>query len=591
MNKLELLAPAQNIECAMAAINSGADAIYIGAKSFGARKNAGNPLEDIEKIVNYAHLFNVKVYVTVNTILKDEELETCEKLIWDLYNIKVDALIVQDLGILNLNLPPIALHASTQCDNRSVEKVQFMENVGFRRVILARELSIDKIEKIRKNTNVELEYFVHGALCVCYSGQCYMSEYIGGRSANRGECAQACRMKYSLVDENDNLIARDKYLLSLKDNNLSKHLDKLIKAGITSFKIEGRLKDANYVKNIVLFYNNLLQNYPRQGQGKIISDFTPNPYKTFNRGYTDDYLFDKKDNIYNFETPKSTGEYIGEILSSSGNNFVIKTAKTLNPQDGLCYIANNELEGCLVNKSEVLKSGVKVYPNKNVNLKKGDKIYRNIDVEFNKTLANSKTSRKLEVEFAVQDKGLSVYDKNGNKEFLEFKDFEIANNQEKMKENFEKCLKKTSGTPFIVSKITYDINNMPFIPVSILNEMRRNILDKLSDKILSRYKTKKPSVIDVSKYPENTGDYHLNVHNKKAEEFYEMCGVKVKERSFESSKSKNKKYELMRCKHCLKKVFLGCSSKTNLYLTDKIKVKYPLEFDCKNCEMIVHSPN
>ena len=359
MNKLELLAPAQNLECAISAINSGADAIYIGAKSFGARKNAGNSLQDIEKLVNYAHLFNIKVYVTVNTILKDNELEECRKLIWDLYKIKVDALIVQDMGILNMDLPPIALHASTQCNNRTPEKVKFLENIGFRRVILARELPLDKIEKIHKNTNVELEHFIHGALCVCYSGQCYMSEFIGGRSANRGECAQACRMKYTLVDKDNNIILKDKYLLSLKDNNLSKHLDKLIKAGVTSFKIEGRLKDANYVKNIVLFYNNLLQNYPRQAQGKIIADFTPNPYKTFNRGYTDDCLFNKKDNIYNFDTPKSMGEYIGNILSSNGKSFIDKTSKKISPQDGLCFITTNELEGCLVNKVENVKSGIK----------------------------------------------------------------------------------------------------------------------------------------------------------------------------------------------------------------------------------------
>jgi len=590
MSKLELLAPAQNIECAMSAINSGADAIYIGAKSFGARKNAGNSIETIKKIVDYAHLFNVKVYVTVNTIISDDELAECEKLIWELYEIKVDAIIVQDLGILNLNLPPIALHASTQCDNRTADKVNFLKEIGFRRVILARELPHDKIEKISKSTDVELEHFIHGALCVCYSGQCYMSEFIGGRSANRGECAQSCRLKYSLVNSKNEIILRDKYLLSLKDNNLSKHLDKLIKAGVVSFKIEGRLKDSNYVKNTVLYYHNLLKKYQRQGQGIIISDFEPDIYKTFNRGFVDDYLFNKKDNIYNFDTPKSIGEYLGEVISINENHLVLKTNKKVNAQDGLCYFVAGILEGCLVNKVENVKSGVKVFANKKVKLKKGDKVYRNIDFEFNKILQNSKTTRKLEVEFVVSKDSITVFDKNKNKETYFFENFEKANDTNKMKENYEKSLRKTNETPFIVSKISYSDNDLSFVPVSKLNEIRRKLLEDLQSKILSRYKVKKASLIDASKFPMENGDYRLNVHNKLAEEFYEICGCNVLEKSFEREKKKNKQYELMRMKHCLKKATLGCDSKEDLFLIDQKGVKYPLFFDCKNCEMVVLSP-
>ena len=407
MEKLELLAPAQNYKTAISAINCGADAVYIGAPRFGARVNAKNSIDDIKRVCDYAHLFNVKVYVTLNTILNDEELIECEKLIWKLYEIQIDAIIIQDFGILQLSLegklPPISLHASTQCDIRDIEKVQFFEEIGLKRVILARELPLTQIEKIRKNTNIQLEHFIHGALCVSYSGQCYMSAFIGGRSANRGECAQACRKKYSVVDKNGKTILKNQYLLSLKDNNLSNHLDKLVKAGVMSFKIEGRLKDENYVKNTVLFYHNKLKNYPRQSFGSIISDFTPDPSKTFNRRFCDDYLFNKKDDIYNFITPKSMGEYLGNVISANDKCFVIKTKTEISAQDGLCFIIGNELIGCLVNSVEHTKDGVKIYPNKKLNLQKGIEVYRNLDTQFNKILENSKTCRKLDVNFMVYD--------------------------------------------------------------------------------------------------------------------------------------------------------------------------------------------
>ncbi|MBQ2983608.1 MAG: U32 family peptidase [Candidatus Gastranaerophilales bacterium] len=590
MEKLELLAPAQNKACAISAINCGADAIYIGASAYGARKNASNSLGDIKEIIDYAHLFNVKVYITLNTILNDEELKNCEKLIHELYEIKADAIIIQDMGILELDLPPIALHASTQCDNRTTEKIKFLEDIGFKRAILARELPLNKIEEIKKNTHIQLEHFIHGALCVSYSGQCYMSEYIGKRSANKGECAQACRMKYSLVDENNNFLAKDKYLLSLKDNNLSKHLDKLINAGVMSFKIEGRLKDENYIKNTVLYYHKLLKNYPRQSIGKVFEDFEPSPDKTFNRGFCDDYLFNKKDNIYNFSTPKSMGEFLGEVISKNDNNFVIKTKKEINAQDGLCFVVSNDLQGCLVNKIEIVKNGIKIIPNKKLNLKIGDKIYRNIDVKFNKTLENSKIARKLAIDFIVQKDKLIVKDERNNKEEIIFEDFEIANNQQKMKENFEKCLNKSQDLPYFVKNITFDTDNLPFIPVSKLNELRRTILNNLSLKILSRYKVKKGGKINIAKFPQEKGDYRLNVHNNSAKEFYEMCDCEVLEKSLETKKE-NKQYELMRTKHCLKRAFLGCDIQKKLYLIDRTSEKYPLKFDCKNCEMIILSPD
>lgn len=593
MERLELLAPAQDYKTAISAINCGADAIYIGAHSFGARINASNSLEDIKKVIDYAHLFNVKVYITINTILNDEELKECEKLIHKLYEIQADAIIFQDFGILELSLenklPPIVLHASTQCDIRTLEKVKFFEEIGIKRVILARELSLNQIEKIRKNTNIQLEHFVHGALCVSYSGQCYLSHFIGKRSANKGQCAQACRKKYSLVDEEGKTILKNQYLLSLKDNNLSNHLDKLIKAGVMSFKIEGRLKDENYVKNTVLYYHEKLKNYPRQSYGQIIKDFTPNPNKTFNRGFCDDYLFNKKDNIYNFNSPKSMGEFIGEIISSNEKNFVIKTKAEINPQDGLCFISNNELIGCLVNKCEKTKDGVKIYPNKKINISKNTKIYRNSDIKFNKTLENSKTTRKLNVNFVVYDDKIEVFDDFNNKLSLNYEYEQKANNEELMRENFKKALSKTTDTPFLTQKIEFRVQNMPFLPVSKINELRREILEKLVQKILSKYKTKKQKPIDIAKFPYDEGDYKLNVHNSKAREFYELCGCKIIENSFESiEKHKNK--ELMRTRHCLRKATLGCENSKKLFLLDEKNLKYPLEFDCKNCEMVILAP-
>ena len=593
MQKLELLAPAKNYTTAIDAINSGADAVYIGANLFGARHSASNSIEDIKKVTDYAHLFNVKVYVTLNTILDDDELIEAEKIIKQLYKIKVDAVIIQDFGILNLaaenKLPPIVLHASTQCDIRDLEKVKFFEEIGLKRVILARELTLTDIEKIRKNTNIELEHFIAGALCVCYSGQCYLSSYIGQRSANRGQCAQACRKQYSLINKKGEYLAKNKYLLSLKDNNLSSHLDKLIKAGVTSFKIEGRLKDENFIKNNVYFYHKLLEKYPRISKGKILADFTPKLEKTFNRGFCDDYLFNKKDNIYNFLTPKSTGEFLGKITSINENNFTVKTNSSVNPQDGLIFISDNSISGCLVNKTDKLKDGIKIYPNKKLNLKKGDGVYRNLDTEFNKTLKNTVFQRKLEIKFIVYKDKITVFDEDNNKTFIEFESQETAKDKDKMKDNFIKSLSKTTDTPFLVSDIEFKTEDIPFLPVSKVNEIRREISEKLKELILSRYKVKKQPPLNIAKFPKDKGDYRLNVHNKKAREFYELCGCKVCQDSFEKLKDK-KNLELMRTKHCLKRAFLDCGTNEELYLVDEKNVKYPLKFDCKNCEMVILSP-
>ncbi len=593
MEKLELLAPAKDYNTALDAINCGADAIYIGANKFSARKNASNSIEDIKKIVDYAHIFNVKVYVTLNTILNDEELKEAIKIIDELYKIKVDALIIQDFGLLQLSLEnkiaPIVLHMSTQADNRTLKKVKFFEQIGIKRVILARELTIDEIKKMKKNTSLELEHFVAGALCVCYSGICYMSQYIGQRSANRGVCAQACRKKYSLVDDKGKYIIKNKHLLSLKDNNLSKHLDKLIKAGVKSFKIEGRLKESNYIKNNVSYYNNMLKGYPRTSHGKIISDFTPNPYKTFNRGFCDDYLFNKKDNIYFFDTPKSKGELLGKVTSIGQNFFTVKTNLKINHQDGLFFKSGDDFTGCLVNRAEVIKEGYKIFPNKKINIKKDTEIFRNIDVEFNKVLENSKTTRKLDVSFIVEKDKISVIDENSTKVTAQIESDELAKNKEKMKENYIKSLSKTTDTPYFVKKIEFKTDEIMFLAVSKLNEIRREILDNLTNKILEKYKVKKQKPVDIAQFPLEKGDYRLNVLNEKAKEFYSNCGCNVEEYALEKTNDyKNK--ELMRMRHCLKRATIGCKDTRELFLEDDRNVLYPLKFDCKNCQMAVVAP-
>lgn len=396
LRKTELLAPAKNKIAAFAAINSGADAVYIGAPAFGARVAASNSFEDIQEIVNFAHKFNVKVHVTVNTILKDEELPEAVKLIEKLYEIGVDAIIIQDAGLMKLavenKLPPIVLHASTQCNNRSLEKIKFLEEVGFSRAVLARELSLEQIKNICQNTDIEIETFVHGALCVSYSGQCYMSCSIGGRSANRGECAQPCRKKYSLVDDKGNFIARDKHLLSLKDFNASKYLENLVNAGVKSFKIEGRLKDVNYVRNVTAFYRQELDKFSgKTSSGKVFLDFEPDLKKSFNRGFTS-YFLEKREKCFNFNSPKMKGEKVGKIVKSAEGWIEFeKNSVQLSVQDGICYFEEDELKGCLVNKIV----GNKVYLNKKIIIPINTVVFRNYDVTFDNLLTNSKTKRRL----------------------------------------------------------------------------------------------------------------------------------------------------------------------------------------------------
>lgn len=589
MNKVELLAPAKNLETAIAAISSGADAIYIGANNFGARKNAPNSLDDIKKLVEYAHLFYVRIHVVINTILNDSELAEAVKLVENLYNIGVDAIIVQDMGLINLaiqgKLPPIQIHASTQCNNRTLEKVKFFDKLGVSRVILARELSEAQIADICNEVSCELETFVHGALCVSYSGQCYFSYANGGRSANRGECAQPCRKKYSLIDENGKIILKDKYLLSLKDFNASESLQNLVNSGVKSFKIEGRLKDINYVKNVVAYYNNELNKYAsRTSSGKVFLDFEPNVDKTFNRGYTD-YFLTGRTQCFNFLSPKSRGEKIGKIKRIFHNYFEIDA--DLHPQDGLCFIKEGEMTGFLVNKVE----GNKIYPNKMDGLKTGTLLYRNYNSLFEKKLQNSKTVRKIAVSFLLKNGLIIVRDEDNNTVQLSLPIGEPPKDINKMKETLISQLRKTGDTPYYVYDIDIADDNISFLPVSKINELRREILSLLSKERLTNFVRLSQNPISYSTFLDDKIDYHGNVFNIEAKKFYEECNCNVIEPAIETSQKVPAGIELMRTKHCLKFAAGLCSQPCKkLYLVDHKGKKYPLKFDCKNCEMVVLNP-
>lgn len=575
--KTELLSPAKDKETAFAAIDCGADAVYMGAAAFGARKNAPNSLADIRDVVNYAHKFRVKVFITLNTILTDSELNEAVTLAGELDKIGVDALIVQDMGFLEkIKTIGIPVHISTQADNRDLEKVSFFNNLGAARVVLARELSLKQIKEIHDaNPNLELEAFVHGALCVSYSGQCYLSQYIGGRSANRGECAQPCRKKYSVETVDGKIIAKDIYALCLKDFNASNRLKDMIDAGVYSFKIEGRLKDSNYVKNITAYYRHELDKYSQKSSsGKSIYPFKPNPQKSFNRGFTD-YFLEKRKDCFSLNSPKSRGEYIGVISEVKNGCIKICTDKTIHPQDGL----TDGIDGFLVNKIE----NNYVYPNRPVKFKAGDKIYRNVDVEFEKQVAQ-KVKRQIGVNINITDE-LTLVDEDGIKVSIPITGGEAAKNPEKMKETFVKQFSKTGESDFYIEDIKI-ASELPFMPVSRINELRRSAFDKLMQKRLDEYKREEHKNLVYCPYYKSQIDYRGNVHNLSAKDFYKKCGAEVCEMSLETELPKHP-VELMRTKHCIKYALGMCKSPEKLVLRDEYGKVYPLKFDCKKCEMSV----
>lgn len=601
MRKIELLAPAKNLETGIAAINYGADAVYIGAPKFGARAAVGNTLEDIGKLIKYAHQYWAKVFITMNTILYDNELKEAEAQIHELYKLGADALIVQDMGILEMDLPPIELHASTQTHNYDLERIQFLEKAGFKRIILARELSLEQIKEIKANTTVDLEYFVNGALCVCLSGQCYFSHAISGRSANRGECSQACRMKYDLEDADGNVLAKDKHLLSLKDLNLSNELSDIVNAGICSLKIEGRLKDISYIKNITSHYSEKLdatinknKELVRASSGHTKVNFKPDPERTFNRGFTPYFFKERVPEIANFFSPKSLGKEIGKIIAVRKDHFLIKSKLPLHNGDGLCFFNKSKLlKGIQVNGVK----GDKIYPNDMSMICDGATLYRNNDHEFAKELKQDKSVRKISIDILFEQIGeqlfLHVTDENGISASNSLNETsELAKNAEMAQTNIKKQLSKLGDSIYELASIELNLENTPFIQAKLLNELRRKTLDDLTlVRVELAEKEETRPLISHPKYYDDKITYMGNVSNCKAEDFYKKCGVKDIEKAFELQKNFDGK-TIMVTKHCLRYEFGKCPKLVKnmnekpdpLYLVDNNR-KYKLEFNCQRCEM------
>ena len=604
MRKIELLSPAKNLECGLAAINHGADAVYIGASQFGARAAAGNSVEDIATLVQYAHKFRVKVLVALNTILTDDQLPEAEKLIWDIYNAGADALIIQDMGILKLNLPPIALHASTQTDNRTVEKVKFLQDVGFSRVVLARELSLKQITEIASQTDVELEAFVHGALCVSYSGQCYMSQANCERSANRGQCAQYCRLPYQLTDADDNLLAKNKHLLSLKDLDLSDFLEEMMEAGVSSFKIEGRLKGVDYVKNITAYYRKRMDaildgstRYQRASAGRTTLLFEPNPEKSFRRSNTDYFLHGRKHDIVQQDTPKSLGEPIGKVTYIGRNFFEVQNGTELNNGDGLCFInKQGDLTGFRVNRVERKQ----IFPADMPRMDVGVFLYRNQDQAFEKILKGKTSERRVGVEifFGETPDGffIQLTDEDGiSTTFEAVCGKQPAQKPEVVNDNIKNQLSKLGNTIYEATYIQIQINSPWFFPASQLGEWRRQAIEQLDEIRTQSYVRETALGAKQTTFPAKALTYLGNLTNKLSEEFYREHGVEEVMPGFEVKAQEG--VPLMFCKHCIKFNMGWCPKegykatfKEPLYLRNNDQV-YELSFDCKACEMRISKSN
>ena len=598
-NTIELLAPAKDLACGKAAIDCGADAVYIGAPRFGARESAGNSLDDIAELVEHAHKYWAKVYVTLNTLLYDDELPQAEALVHDLYNASIDGLIIQDTGLLELDLPPIPLIASTQMHNNTPERVAFLEKVGISRAILARELDIEQIRQIRQQTSMELECFIHGALCVCYSGQCYLSYALGGRSGNRGQCAQPCRKPYSLIDSTGKTLISNSHLLSLKDLNLSDHLSELIDAGACSFKIEGRLKDQAYVSNVVAFYRAKLDEaiahagLKKASSGTSDPGFAPDVNKTFNRSYTTYFLHGKGEKIGRPATPKMVGEEIGEVISA-GQRFVrIDSDIQLHPGDGICFFdRTGELRGTVVNEVR----GPIVAPDKPKGIEAGTIIYRNHDHEFLSQLKKATPQRLIGVRFTLRSTAdglaLAAVDEDGNSAELAVPcEHAIAQKPEQALENIRKQLSKTGGTRFSCDEVIIDLPEPLFIPMSTLNSLRRDTLEEL-ERVRAANRPKQTASVDRNDapYPLDKLSFEGNVLNRQADAFYRRHGVTEIEPAAESGLDLRGR-KVMTTRYCLRRQLDMCGRDRQLALLDAEGHRLELRFDCEHCQMEIWLPS
>lgn len=602
ITELELLAPAGNADIGIAAIAHGADAVYIGAPKFGARAEAGSSLSDIDRLIREAHFFYGRVYVALNTLLTNREIPEAMEIIRSCYQMGADGVIIQDVGLLELDLPPIPLIASTQLHNVTPEKVRFLEDVGFKRVILGRELSLEEISAIRRETRVELEVFVHGALCVSYSGQCFMSQAVAKRSGNRGVCAQPCRSRYTLYDGEERRVLDQKFPLSLKDLNLINAISELTAVGITSFKIEGRYKDIGYVKNITAAYRLAIDRflgdhpgYRRASSGSSMLGFSPDPEKTFNRGYTTYFLFGREEKIASMDTQKAVGQFVGTV-TAIGKDFFQLDHGDLRNGDGICFFTSEKkLVGCRIDQVKEEK----IYPGDMKMLSIGTTIYRNHDQVFARILNKQSATRRISVDMdylQTEDKiRLSVMDEDGNRiEQVVAALFEPARDPSRMRAQIETQLSSTGNTSYRVRAVRISPSKPGFLALSTLNGIRREALAALTQTRLQTHprQTVQPAPNTIP-YPEKVLDYRANILNNHARSFYERHGAETHELAFETLSDPIGK-TMMTTRYCLRRQLNAClmshrpakTLKAPLRITDG-RHTYRLEFDCRECRMAV----
>lgn len=616
---LELLAPARTADIGIEAIEHGADAVYIGGPSFGARVNAGNTLGDIARLVRHAHRYGARIFVTLNTILRDDELEPAAALVHQLHDAGVDALIVQDMGLLEMDLPPIQLHASTQTDIRTPAKARFLQDVGFSQMVLARELTLQQIRAISAEVqDATLEFFIHGALCVAYSGQCFISHAHTGRSANRGNCSQECRLPYTVTDSAGRVVAYERHVLSLKDNDQTANLHTLIDAGIRSFKIEGRYKDMGYVKNTTAHYRQVLDgileqrsDLRRASSGRCTHLFTPDPSRDFNRGATDYFVTGRKEDIGAFDSPKHVGLPLGHVVRVDTDTFDLASTSPVHNGDGLTYFnAKRELAGLRVNRATALGDDrYRIEPNEPVSslagLRKDTAVHRNRDTAWDRTLQRKSAERRIGVRLTLSDTedglALTAVDEDGHEVTVAHPmPLEPARDADKAMKTIRDGLGKLGTTIFRADAMAVEFRSPWFLPLSVLNDLRRHAVERLEAERLARL-PRLPRAAPVSPpapYPEDTLTYLANVFNHRARDFYARHGVKVIEAAYEAHDAPGE-VSLMITKHCVRFSLSLCPKQakgvqgvqgqvkaepmTILHGNDRLT----LRFDCKPCEMHV----
>ena len=620
---LELLSPARDVEIAKEAILHGADAVYIGGPSFGARHNAANSVSDIARLVEFAHLFHAKVFVTLNTIFHDDELEGARQLIYELYDAGVDALIVQDMAILEMDIPPIELHASTQCDIRRLDKAIFLDQVGFSQLVLARELTLQEIQNISRQVDASIEFFIHGALCVAFSGNCYISHADNGRSANRGDCSQACRLPYTLKDEEGRVVAYDKHLLSMKDNNQSANLHALVEAGVRSFKIEGRYKDMAYVKNITAHYRQLLDqillerpDLARASSGTTEHFFIPDTEKNFNRGSTDYFANGRLIDIGAFDSPKFVGLPVGEIIALDKKSLTVQSDCELHNGDGLNTLYKRDVIGFRANTAELLKKTQQnnqtryeyrvvphEMPDELSRLRLPYPLNRNLDHHWQQALTKKSSERKVAINLQLQSTqecftAIATSEENILAEVQLHESFELANNAHKNAEQLQETFNKLGDTIYYAEEIQLQSTDAWFIPASKLKALRRELMAQLTEQRLAHYVKgqRKAATVPAPIYPDTALSYLANVYNQQARNFYHRHGVEIIDAAYEAHEEKDE-VPVMVTKHCLRFSFNLCHKQIRGALGLKGNAKpmqlihndetITLKFDCKPCEMHV----